>query len=473
MTLLLWCFPTYSIVQPALPEQYATARQVRCMQGHDAAAPLYQSLLENNPHDGTTATRLAASPFAMQRLQQIGYQDTRMMMMMMMMFRTLLQQANYTSAAVNALLGAQACPCPVYIKPATAGQTNWTITQPKLTTPLSVLVALFLLGLAVPRASLPDEKWLKSGIVFPCDFDASLVIAYASLYPFDLPTGETLYVVTDWHPHVLSTTRLSENEEPVMYLGPDSLALADHFILGLDQEKVEQWLDLCTGSGIQAILAVKRQLCQQVVCVDVNSRALRLAAFNARLNQIDDAQITFLQRDLLQGDGLEGNYQVITANPPFLPVPPQIPANRHGWFSSGGPSGDAVLQAILHQAPNLLEEGGQLAMVSEFFAQNGVYTPPATSFGQALLWTNAIPLNVTEYARRRADSNEEYLIWCDHLADYDIMSPGLLYLHHTPFKSWKHVSVPLSSLGSLWTPGNTAAIHFTRTCSQEYLGWFR
>ncbi|GAX22913.1 hypothetical protein FisN_24Lh199 [Fistulifera solaris] len=454
-----------SVILPQSSLSYA--RQVRCLQGHDAAAPLYQSQLEHNPYDGTTATRLAASPWAVQRLQQIGhFPDTEMI-------RTLLQEANYTSAAVNAVLGThRACPCPVYIKPAMAGQTNWTITHEKLTTPVSVLVALLLLGLAVPRASLPDEQqWLKTGIVVPCDFDPSLVIAYASLYPFDLPTGETLYFVTDWHPHVLSTTRFVENEEPVMYLGPDSLALAQHFILTLE-DKVEQWLDLCTGSGIQAILTVKRQLCQHVICVDVNPRALRLAAFNARLNQIEDAQITFLQKDLLQDDRLEGNYQVITANPPFLPVPPDIPVHRHGWFSSGGPSGDAVVQAILHQAPHLLEQGGKLAMVSEFFATNGVYTP-TTSFGRALLFTNAVPLSVTEYARRRADSAQEYRIWCDHLADYDRMSPGLLFLHHIPRKLWKHVLVPASSQGSLWTPGNTNAIQFTRECSQQYLGWFR
>jgi methylase of polypeptide subunit release factors len=361
----------------------------------------------------------------------------------------------------------------VYVKPARAGQTHWTTTQEKLTTPVSVLVALFLLGLAVPRASLPDEpQWLQTGMVVPCDFDSSLVMAYVSLYPFDLPTGETLYFVTDWHPHVLSmTTRFLAEEEPVMYLGPDSLALAHHFILGVE-ETVEQWLDLCTGSGIQAILAVKRQLCLHAVGVDVNPRALRLAAFNARLNQVEDDQITFLQKDLLQDDPVPGNYQVITANPPFLPVPPQIPVHRHGWFSSGGPSGAAVVQAILQQAQNgLLEPGGKLAMVSEFFAKDGVYPP--TGFGRALLFTNASPLSVTEYARRRADSATEYRIWRDHLADYDHMSPGLLYLHNTPQPSWNHVAVPASSHGSLWTPGNVDAIQFTRECSQEYLGWFQ
>ena len=487
--------PTQGMV---LSELYTNAHQVRCSQGHEAARLLYQTILmlQNNPSDGTTATRLAASPHAVSRLERIGrHQDDDDDDCMAHTLRELLQKANYTSASVGALLTddttMSSCPCPVYVNPAAAGSAP-VMTPTKELTPLQVLVSLFLLGLAVPVSALPNEL-LNTGLVFPCDFDSSLAIAYVSLYPLDVAPNETLYFMTDWHPKVLCTTCINSEEEPVMYIGPDSLALVHHFLLGWinNQQKEKnhhRWLDLCTGSGIQAIVAASLGLCQHVVCVDVNTRALRFARFNAALNGVNESHISFVQADLLKqpptndtsflASGLLRNgrrFQVITANPPFLPVPPTLDANRrHGLFSSGGPSGDAVLQAVLCLAHEVLEENGTVAIVSEFcFGREDDLFRLSSHFGKGLLLTNQYPLSAVDYAKRRADSKHEFHVWKSHLVEQEIdaVSPGLLYVQKTSqASSWKQVKVPKSSQGSIWTPWNTPAVHFTRKASNDYFG---
>ncbi|CAN0521647.1 unnamed protein product, partial [Ectocarpus sp. 8 AP-2014] len=131
---------------------------------------------------------------------------------------------------------------------------------------------------------------------------------------------------TDWPPP--GSTALTE--EPVMYIGPDSIGLVQHLppkshrgqrempesatvvppqarsggedAKGLDRQCVggesggqrrrhrapEEILDLCSGSGVQGIAAaVLRRGEASVTCVDINPRAVRFSRFNALLNGLD------------------------------------------------------------------------------------------------------------------------------------------------------------------------------------------
>lgn len=472
------------VLETPLLNLYTTARQVRCLQGHAIACPLYQQILELNPSDGTTATRLAASPNAMTRLERIAHTHDSIDSI-----RDYLQELNYTSESVGALLTEnnemRSCICPIYVIPAAAGTSRF---KPRKLNQLQVLVSLFLLGLAVPISSVPNFL-LNSGLVFPCDIDSSLAIAYVSIFPFDIPgDGKTLFFMTDWHPRVLSTTRINKEEEAVMYIGPDSVALAQHFILGFHR-KGDCWLDLCTGSGIQSIVASQLGLCQHVVCVDVNPRALRFTRFNAALNNLEESRMSLIHGDLIANNGrlgieeevqpltsllkkISGTYQVVTVNPPFLPVPPSIDVMRHGLFSAGGPSGEAVLKAVLLLVDDVLEENGFMAVVSEFFFGSKPFD--LMSFigrGKSLLLTNQYPISAVEYAKRRADSKQEFDLWLSHLAEQgiDSISPGLLYIQKlTNVLSWKNVHVPKSSQGSVWTPSNPSAVRFTRETANQY-----
>jgi methylase of polypeptide subunit release factors len=386
-----------------------------------------------------------------------------------------------------------------------------------------------------------------------------------------------------------------------MYIGPDSLALVQHWLYYYCEHAVTSLstsdpsssssssssptptmvVDICTGSGIQALAAlVMLGPTSQAVCVDLNPRALRFAAFNAALNGLQD-RVQYILGNVLSGQGqlwtpdttrggstsesisietkddkpllqvlreaiataesstttstsisntpttpLEHKMNVLMlANPPFLPVPPDILQARHGLFSAGGPSGEAVLASIVQLASQLLPETtghGYLAVVSEFFlqkenlndndnAEQQIHvskskdepgTTAATALmdrmktwwgpdsgGRGLLLTNQFPVSAATYAERRADSLEEESVWLQHLQDLDIAaaSPGLLYIqklaaskHPDESKTENenssdggslllhHVTVPKSKWGSIWTPSNPAGVEFTQSVCQQY-----
>jgi methylase of polypeptide subunit release factors len=166
-------------------------------------------------------------------------------------------------------------------------------------------------------------------------------------------------------------------------------------------------LDLCTGSGVQALSALQSlgDNTSNALCVDINERALRFVTFNAALNELAD-QINVRQADLVAGtmtfskQGVleelrkashqmnperyseASNFDVILANPPFIPVPPDDDTilQRYGLFSSGGSDGEDVLKAVVHLASELLPStGGLVGVVSEFM------NPPIVAEGDKRL----------------------------------------------------------------------------------------
>ena len=145
-----------------------------------------------------------------------------------------------------------------------------------------------------------------------------------------------------------------------MYLGPDSVALLRHLpTLG----GKGNLLDLCCGSGVQGIVAVRCGYASSADLVDVNLRALRFTAFNARLNRVAN-KCRMHHGDLYDAlasktkkRGTRRFFDGITANPPFVPVPPPhmssnigAPAfpKRYDTFSAD-PSGhgDGILRKIV------------------------------------------------------------------------------------------------------------------------------
>lgn len=165
------------------------------------------------------------------------------------------------------------------------------------------------------------------------------------------PVGDLL-VATDHRYQVRREDHL--DEEPVMYLGRDSVGLA----MIAPRTKSGSHLDLCTGSGVQALVA--SSYADEVVGVDVNPRALRFARFNAAFNGVDNAR--FVLGDLYEP--VAGRrFASITANPPFVPSPTAALA-----FRDGGADGEAVLRRIVAGAPAHLEPDGRMSVVTDLVA---------------------------------------------------------------------------------------------------------
>jgi release factor glutamine methyltransferase len=115
-------------------------------------------------------------------------------------------------------------------------------------------------------------------------------------------------------------------------------------------------LDLCTGTGAQAITLARRGA-TSVTAVDLSRRALASAWFNALVRR---ASVRPCRGDLTTALGV-GPFDVVVANPPYVPSPaPTVRATR-GW--DAGPDGRTVLDPLCAAAGTLLRPGGTLLLV--------------------------------------------------------------------------------------------------------------
>jgi release factor glutamine methyltransferase len=74
-------------------------------------------------------------------------------------------------------------------------------------------------------------------------------------------------------------------------------------------------LDIGTGSGCIAISLGKNILNAQVFAIDVSEKALATAKKNAESNQV---KVTFLEKNILETDDLEQQFDIIVSNPPYV-----------------------------------------------------------------------------------------------------------------------------------------------------------
>ncbi|HMP02615.1 MAG TPA: methyltransferase [Gemmatales bacterium] len=107
-------------------------------------------------------------------------------------------------------------------------------------------------------------------------------------------------------------------------------------------------LDVGTGNGYLALLASRHS--EQVVATDINSRALALAEFNARLNGIRNV-------DFRHGSWFEPvageRFDLICCNPPFI-ISPGIKS----IFRDAGFPADGLMQMLAAEFARHLSDGG-------------------------------------------------------------------------------------------------------------------
>ncbi len=206
-------------------------------------------------------------------------------------------------------------------------------------TPLDTLVRLLLIHVPVSEdacrraiAPLSLEDWIACGLV---EREGGEVRASVQVVPFegfylasDLPRRVEAGLATDF----------------VMGVGSSSLTLANLTI----RRPSRRTLDLGTGCGFQALLASRHS--DEVVAVDRNPRAVRLAEFNARLNGC--AHIECLEGDLFEP--VRGHsFDLVVTNPPFV----ISPESRYIYRDSGM-RGDEISRTIVREVGSLLAEGG-------------------------------------------------------------------------------------------------------------------
>jgi release factor glutamine methyltransferase len=117
-------------------------------------------------------------------------------------------------------------------------------------------------------------------------------------------------------------------------------------------------LDPFTGSGVLAIAAAQAGA-GSVTAVDVSRRAVLVARANARLNR---ARVRVLRGDLFEPVRGE-RFDVIAANPPYLPSPAADRTRRAARAWEGGPDGRELIERLCAGAPAHLRPGGLLLLV--------------------------------------------------------------------------------------------------------------
>lgn len=132
------------------------------------------------------------------------------------------------------------------------------------------------------------------------------------------------------------------------YINADSYVLAQNLSIPRGSEV----LDLCTGSGIQAILASGHA--KKVVGVEIDSVAAKIATYNVVLNNLEDK--IEIREGNLYGPVMGEHFDVICSNPPFMAVPDGV---NYGRWGSGGPDGLRVISRILDDLDAHLAIGGK------------------------------------------------------------------------------------------------------------------
>jgi release factor glutamine methyltransferase len=123
-------------------------------------------------------------------------------------------------------------------------------------------------------------------------------------------------------------------------------------------------LDLCTGSGCVAISLALERPGVQVTAVELSPEAAALARENAAAL---GARVEVLEGDLFLPVAAEARFQVITANPPYVPTA-ELPklarelAREPRLALDGGADGLDVARRIVAEAPRRLAPGGTLLL---------------------------------------------------------------------------------------------------------------
>ncbi|MBB2206051.1 class I SAM-dependent methyltransferase [Gluconacetobacter takamatsuzukensis] len=141
--------------------------------------------------------------------------------------------------------------------------------------------------------------------------------------------------------------------EDAVFFGPDSYRFAAMLAAYLrDAPSPVRAVDIGCGSGLGAILIAQHEPAADIVMVDINAAALRLARVNAALAGVDIIQA---QSDLLSE--VSGSFDLIVSNPPYLPDP-----RRRLYRNGGGKLGEGLSLAIVGTAMERLAPGGTLLL---------------------------------------------------------------------------------------------------------------
>lgn len=155
------------------------------------------------------------------------------------------------------------------------------------------------------------------------------------------------------------------NEHDSVFFGPDTyrfVRAVELLLTSINPINIQRAVDICSGSGIAAIVMGLALPNCQVIGVDVNDKALELSRINASAAKVDN--VAFVKSDLLKN--VEGQFDLIVANPPYL-IDKLEREYRHG----GGEFGEQLSLDIVDAALSRLSPNGTLLLYTGSAIVNG------------------------------------------------------------------------------------------------------
>lgn len=161
-------------------------------------------------------------------------------------------------------------------------------------------------------------------------------------------------------------------EAALQHLGALDLAAGDVANIPVASEAsiCPRVLDLCTGTGCVGISVLNTLLARkgdaQAVISDVSDAALAVARENILEAASDPAKISAIKLDVLAEDLPEGQFDVITANPPYInktdmdELDPEVGKFEPHLALAGGDDGLKFYPHICNIARKCLKKGGAL-----------------------------------------------------------------------------------------------------------------
>ena len=335
----------------------------------------------------------------------------------------------------------------------------------EITTP-NLLVRLFLLGARAEEATV--REFLHPDVVDVCLSNGLLSIrnGVVRAQVVFIPVEDLLFVSDAFH--VLGS------DDAAGFVLPASTHSANFLRLLTMRSPVDSALDLGCGCGIQALFAARHA--RKVIATDVSERALHYTRFNAALNGIENVEC----RAGNLFDPVTGQrFDLIVSNPPFVIGPGETFVYRDNALEL-----DEFCRQLLGEAPNHLNDDGQLQMLCEWVEISGEPWPDrlASWIRGCDAWIlHSTPISPQQYVQQRSTDVSGAAVdtgsvddWTAYFEKHDVRAvhPGMIAMRKRDGSNWLHVqNLP----GDVTAPaGNAvadgiAAIDFIEACDDESL----
>jgi methylase of polypeptide subunit release factors len=218
---------------------------------------------------------------------------------------------------------------------------------------LDLLARLFLIGEIVEEHHM--ESWVPApvreamaglGVIAQYPGRPEHWFATTALYP-----TYGIWIASDrWTSPELAPIRVAVD---VVY--PAITPNTAHFMETLPSDPCDSLLDLCSGSGIAAMLAASRYA-REVLATDITEASELSVEFNRLLNGIENLRVA--RGDLYEPVG-EATFDRILAHPPYMPSlrPAEI-------YADGGELGEQLTRRVIAGLPRHLRPGGRFYCVT-------------------------------------------------------------------------------------------------------------